>query len=251
MTLALRTQMFPRSMFDMDTWFNPTLDNFDPFDEMDRMLSRNLEWINRPSFLEPMPVIPKVPRKYRVTVDCAGYAPSSLKTEIIDGKLVVHGKEDTKTKSGDFSTKEFRKTYKLPKHCETDKMISFVTPMGLMVVEVPLKLETGTVEDLVPKIVDTKEGKRVEMVCTLPTEVNPEKLEVTCKDRDIIIKGEDVQEKPDSVSRFHYYKRCTLPENTDLSAVKCTMENKKLKIEAPINPALTTSQRVIPIEMKK
>ena len=123
MTLALRTQMFPRSMFDMENWFNPTLDIFDPFDEMDRMLSRNLEWINRPAFLEPMPVVPKVPRKYRVTVDCAGYAPSSLKTEIVGGKLLVHGKEDIKTKAGDFSTKEFRKTFKLPKNCETDKLI--------------------------------------------------------------------------------------------------------------------------------
>ena len=87
-------------------------------------------------------------------------------------------------------------------------MISFVTPVGQMVVEVPLKLETGTVEDLIPKIVETKEGtKRVEMLCTLPAEINPEKVEITCKDRDIIIKGEDTQEKPDSVSRFHYYKR--------------------------------------------
>ena len=207
MSLALRHTVFPRSMYDMDTWFNPTLDIFDPFDEMDRMLSRNLEWITRPSFLEPLPIIPKVPRKYRVTVDCAGYTPSALKTEILNGKLVVHGKEDTKTKSGDFSTKEFRKTYKLPPTCETEKMVSFVTPLGQMVIEVPLKGETGMTEDLFPKIVDTKDGKRVEMTCEVPTGVDPTKLEVTCKDRDLIIKGEDVQEKPDSVSRFHYYKR--------------------------------------------
>jgi HSP20 family molecular chaperone IbpA len=207
MSLALRHQTFPRSMFDMDTWFTPTLNNFDPFDPMDRMLSRNLEWITRPSFIEPMPLIPLVPRKYRVTVDCAGYSPTSLKTEIVGSKLIVHGKEDFKTKTGDFSMKEFRKTYKLPENVETEKMVSFVTPMGQMVVEVPLKGETGCTEDLFPKIVDAKEGKRVELTCVVPPGVDPKKLEVTCKDRDLIIKGEDITEKPDGISQFHYYKR--------------------------------------------
>ena len=251
--MTLRTDMFPRSMFNMDTWFNPTLDVFDPYDEIDRMLSRNLEWINRPSFLEPLPLIPRVPRKYRVTVDCAGYSPTALKTEIKEGKLCVHGKEESKDKSGDFSTKEFRKTYKLPENAETDKMVSFVTPLGQMVVEVPLKSETtttGGLEDLFPQIIDTKEGKTVQMSCTVPQGVDPNKLQITCKDRDLIIKGEDVQEKPDSISRMHYYKRCTMPENTDFDALKCVMENNKLKIEAPIYPALT-QKRTIPIEMKK
>ena len=209
MALTVKHETFPRSMYDMDTWFTPTLDIFDPFDPVDRMLSRNLEWITRPSFIEPLPLIPLVPRKYRVTVDCAGYTPSQLKTDIVGGKLVVHGKEDTKTKAGDFSTKEFRKTFKLPDNVETEKMISFVTPLGQMVIEVPIKGETGhTMEDLFPKIVDVKEGgKRVELTCTVPTGVDPKKLEVTCKDRDVIIKGEDITEKPDGVTKFHYYKR--------------------------------------------
>jgi hypothetical protein len=40
----IRHSFLPRSMFDMDSWFRPTSDLFDPFDEMDHMLGRNLEW---------------------------------------------------------------------------------------------------------------------------------------------------------------------------------------------------------------
>ena len=52
--------------------FNQTLDWFDPFDELDHMIGRNMEWLQRPAFMEPLPLKPKVPHKYRITVDCAG-----------------------------------------------------------------------------------------------------------------------------------------------------------------------------------
>lgn len=249
----VKLDLFPRSMLDMDTWFRPTLDIFDPFDEIDRMIGRNIQWLTRPSFLEPMPLMPRVPRKYRITVDCAGYNPTSLKTDIQGKNLIVTGKEDIKEKTGDFSSKEFRKTYKLPDNTETDKLVSFVTPMGQLVVEVPLKVERGTMEqDLMPQITDTKEGgKMVTMKCTVPQGVDPNKMTVTVKDRDLIIKAEDVQEKPDTVSRMFYYKRCTLPETTDVNALKCHLEGtNQLKIEAPMNPTMTT-QRTIPIEGRK
>ena len=41
-----------------------------------------------------------------------------------------------------------------------------------------------------------------------------------------------------------------MPENTDFEGLKCTMQNNNLRIEAPINPALS-QKRMIPIEMKK
>ena len=43
--------------------------------------------------------------------------------------------------------------------------------------------------------------------------------------------------------------RCTLPENTDLTGLKCTMMNNTLRIEAPVSTTLT-HKRTIPIEMK-
>ena len=242
----------PRSLFDSGDWLHPTLDVFDPFDEIDRTMSRNLNWVNWPPFFEPQQRTPKVPRKYRVTVDCAGYSPSSLQTEIKEGKLYVHGKEESKESDEDFSTKEFRKTYKLPKNAEPEKMVSFVTPLSQMVIEVPLKSMTEeTEEDMSPKIVDLPEGgKQMTVKCSIPKDVNPEKLTVTCKNRDIIVKGEDIEAAEDTASRKHYYKRYTLPENTNFNDLKCRLENNNLIIQAPITEK-QTFQKQYPIEFKK
>ena len=248
----IRHSFLPRSMFDMDSWFLPTLDTFDPFDELDHMMGRNLEWLTIPSMLQIRQ--PKVPRKYRISLNCAGYNPKSIKTEIKDGNLCVNGKEEQKDENGDYSTKEFRKTYTLPENAENDKLVSFVTKQGQLVVEIPLKIEEqqkGTSDDLFPKIVDSKDGgKQVTMNCSIPKNVDPSKLSVTCKDRDLIIKAEDVQENEDKYSRRYYYKRCTMPEHTDFNALKCHFENNLLTIEAPVNPELERHHQ-IPIEFKK
>ena len=69
---------FPRSAFDTNQWMKPivnplatsalanpfnTLDFFDPFDELDHMVGRNLEWLNKPDFMPQMPLLPRVPQK--------------------------------------------------------------------------------------------------------------------------------------------------------------------------------------------
>jgi len=237
----------PRSMFEMDNWFHPTLETFDPFDELDHMVGRNMEWLQRPKFLEPIPAVPKVPEKYRICVDCPGYSPSALKTEFKNGKLVVTGKESKKDESGDFSQREFQKSYQLPTNAEPERLASFVAG-GKLVIEVPLKNER-VVDDLFPRIEEKNGHKSVAMNCSVPAGIDPSKVTVTCKDRDIIVKAEDKVEKPDGVSKTYYYKRCTLPENTDFTALKChfNKDSHKLSIEAPINPQLKHS-RHIPIE---
>ena len=118
-----------------------TLEEFDPFDELDRQLGRNLTWIKKPWTDTLLPKLPSVPQKYRITVDCAGYSPCSIKTELKKDKksVVVSGKENYKTSNGDWSNKEFMKTYKLPENCEPDKMVSFMTIGDRLVIEFPLK----------------------------------------------------------------------------------------------------------------
>ena len=255
--MALIPHVFlPRSMLDMDTWFRPTLEIFDPYDELDSVLGRNMHWLTRPSYLETALLQPKVPRKYRINFDCSGYDPKSLKTEIKDGNLILTGKEENKDeKTGDFSTKEFRKTYKLPKNIEADKLVSFVTGNGQLVIEIPLKVEASSSstnnDDLFPRIVDLKDGgKQVEMNLNLPNAIDPSKLTVTCKDRDLIIKAQSENETNDSKSSAYYYRRCTLPENTDFNGLKCELEKNKLTIKAPMSNALENVKQ-IPIEYKK
>jgi len=239
----------PRSLMDMDAWHRKafdthgpsTLDVFDPFDELDRTMGRNLQWLNKPAFLDINPFKhPKVPQKYRINLDCRGYSPKSIRTVIKDGKLYVEGSEGHKTEHGDYAVKEFKKTYTLPEEVDSDKLVSFMTTHGHLVIEIPFKnhgLTTGEInEALFPKIVDGPNGvKNVSLNLSLPKNIDPTKITVTCKDHDIIIKGEDKFEKPDGYSQTYYYQRTTLPENTDFKNMKCVYDEKHhLAINAPL-----------------
>lgn len=239
---------FPRSMFDMDLWHHPvggkqqqlalpnTLDLFDPFDELDHMVSRNLEWLNKPEFMG-LPLVPRVPQKYRIVVDCHGYQPKSIKTEIKNDRLTVIGHEEVRHEGEDFQVKQFKRTYKIPPTCETDKLVSFMTRHGQLVIEIPMR-ETNVHSntDLFPRIVDNVDGsKTVAMRFQVPENIAPEKVSLSIKDRDLIVKAEDKVEKPDGISRFFYYKRTTLPENTKFDELKCNYDNHQLSITAPLN----------------
>lgn len=274
MSSIIKHRFFPRSTFDYDIWNRPlavasvlsgpsTLDLFDPFDALDHALCRNLLWIDQPDFLRQLiaPAVPRVPHKYRIAVDCSGYNPKSIKTELSEdkSKLVVSAKEgDNKAtnEDGDFSVKEFRRTYKLPGDVETDKMVSFVTGEGRLVIEFPIKRDEkkttgGSVSgEMHPTITEENGKKIVKVNFEVPDGVDPSKITVSCKDRDVIVQAEDKVEKPDGVSQFFYYRRSTLPENTDFNALKCSLENNKLSIEAPIDPELKPGHRTIPIENK-
>jgi len=252
---------FPRASFDTENWHLPlmpqeimnTMDMFDPFDELDHMMGRNMEWLSRPDFL-PAVLQPKVPQKYRITVDCVGYSPKSIKTEVEGQKLTVSGREEVKQEgnTGDFSVKEFKKTYTLPAHAEADKLVSFMTGHGQLVIEVPLKeIQKHSNDDLFPRVVDVPSGgKHVQMKFHVPASIDPSKVHVSIKDRDLIVKAEDRVEKPDGVSRFYYYKRTTLPENTQFKDLKCNYDNNQISIDAPVNMEYK-AHRNVPIEHKK
>jgi HSP20 family molecular chaperone IbpA len=234
----------PRSIMDMDRWMKPmhtgtgplsTLDMFDPFCELDQVMGRNMQWLNKPESM--MPMLPKVPQKYRITLDCVGYSPKSIKTECKDFTLTVWGNESDKSETGDFSAKEFKKSYKLPDTADCDKMVCFMTDEGQLVIEVPLrehKLHMNM--DLFPKITETPSGgKQMSLTFAVPNQIHPEHVHVSIKDRCLVVKAEDKLVKPDGVTKFHYYKKTTLPENTDWDALKCKYDNHQISICAPLN----------------
>jgi HSP20 family molecular chaperone IbpA len=236
-------------MFDMDSWFKPphlshepsTLDMFDTFDDLDRQMARNMHWLTKPASLMTSPFRhPKVPQKYRINLDCRGYSPKSIKTEVKDGKLYINGSEGQKNPSGDYSVREFHKTYNLPEEVDPEHMSTFMTSHGHLVIEIPFKdhgLTTNAVnEALFPIITEGEKGqKNVSLKLTLPKNIDPSKITVTCKDHDVIIKGEDKFEKPDGYSQTYYYQRTTLPENTDFKHMQCVYDNTHhLSIKAPM-----------------
>jgi HSP20 family molecular chaperone IbpA len=72
------------------------------------------------------------------------------------------------------------------------------------------------------------------MRITVPEHIKPSHVHVMIKDRDLIVKAEDKVDRPDGCTRFFFYKRATLPENTDFNALRCNYDMGKLMVEAPL-----------------
>lgn len=267
-------KFFPRSMFDMDLWTMPrshvwepsTLDLFDPFDDLDRLMGRNFLWLNKPDLsllAAPHLLMPRVPNKYRINVDARGYSPKSIKIDVSEDKtkLIVSGSEGQPSDQEDFNHRQFRRSYKLPKNVELDKMASFMTSSGTLVIEIPIKEEENVMNklrmeesELLPRIVDAEngQGKQVTLSLPIPEGLDPSKIKVTCKDRDVIVQAEDKQESSDGVSQTYFYRRSTLPENTNFDSIKCVFDGgKKLTIQAPLNLDYQNTHRTIPVEFTK
>jgi len=251
--------IIPRSLFDMNRWVNPlnttgatTLDLFDAFDELDHTMGRNMQWLNKPEFLQPLSLGPIVPQKYRIVVDCPGFSADSVKTEIEGSRLAVHGREEERFEGEDFHVREFKKYYDLPKQCDYVKMVSFMTSPGHLVIEIPLK-ETATHlnAEMIPKIVDAKHGgKAVTLNFGVPENISPERVQVSIKDRDLIVRAEDKIENKDGMTKFYFFKRTTLPENTEFDKLEVHYDNHRLSVRAPLNlnwkPYKTIKMETVP-----
>ena len=108
-------------------------------------------------------------------------------------------------------------------------------------------------EEMFPKVVEGEKGmKNVHLNIHLPENIDPSKVKVTCKDRDLIVQAEEKSDTPDTSSQFYFYRRSTMPGNTDFTNLKCVMDkNHNLSVTAPVSTELKTSERSIPIEMRK
>jgi len=251
--------LIPHSIFDMDSWTQPSifqspfqsfsiLDAFDPFEEMDRMMSPNLLWINQPSSFEQQRQQPlNAPQRHRITIDCQGFQPESIKTEMCEGKegqqsLIVSASEEVSHEGEDYTRRSFKKTFLLPKNAQHEKLVSFMAPSGELIVEVPLApaiaTESAPAASFLPQIVDAPDGgKTVQLQLQIPENVDPDKIQVSLKGRDVIVKIEDKVETPNSYSRVHIYNKSRLPENTDLNGLRCIHHNNVLRICAPLDLA--------------
>jgi HSP20 family molecular chaperone IbpA len=279
MSSLIPFSFFPRRMFDMDNWLptstlapslstfasplstftSPlsTLDFFDPFDELDRMMSRNLQWIDRPESLLA-PLMPTVPHKYRITVDVPGFNADSIKTEIKDNQqgqkqLFVYANEESGQQGGDdYSKRELHKTFSLPNNIDYDKMVSFMAPGGRFVVEYPIKQTELQTQSLLPQLIDVPGGSmQVAINFPLPQSIDPNNVHVSVKDKDLIMRVEQKNETPDTRSNVYMYTRTTLPDNTDFNQLRCEVDNNQLRITAPVNQDVTRSTRNIPIQFRQ
>jgi len=202
-------------------------------------------------------VLGKMPQKFRILIDCSSCNPKSLKTHIKtvnEQKHLIVCADEQKGKKCEpsYICKQFKRTYTLPKQVDVNKMISFVTPNGQFVVEFPLQEVVCCLDiDMVPKIEKTPQGRVVSLRVPIPLNVDPAKVTLTVKGRDVILRFEDRFGTEDCVSRVYFYNRCTLPESADLNKIKCCADKHRLIITAPLRTDVTTWQsREIPIQRK-
>jgi len=239
-----RRNSLSRSSSMLDFWnrrpmldFGPNFHDFntirDPFDEIDLLAGNDLMWLHRPSLIRTY-VVPRQPEKYRVTVDCSGFNPNSIKTEVSGLKVIVTAREEQRQDSNNYTMREFKKSYDLPANSETEKLTSYVVGKEQLVIEVPLKQEQVLAQELYLHPVVSDDKKYVSMEFSFPEYLDPSKVSVVCKDNDLIIRAEDRLGTWDKMSQFSYYKRVTMPENTDFYELKCKMDKNVLSIRAPL-----------------
>lgn len=194
------------------------------------------------SMFTPSPLV-GLSNNLRITLDCTGYSPKSIKTDVIGNKITVTAREEDRQSSDNYTIKEFKRSYDLPKNADVEKLQSFISPSGQLFIEVPVKLPKY--EETLPKITD--DGKSFTMVYTIPDYIDPTKVSVSSKERDIVIKSEDKSEDDKS---FVYFKRFALPENVDFNQLSCSLDRNKLTISAPVRAETRPSYRKIPIQNK-
>lgn len=238
-SLARRSSMhdfWRRPIIDFGPTFldlNDKLDLHDPFDELDLMAGNNLMWLHRPSMIRTY-VVPRQPEKYRVTVDCTGFNPNSIKTEVTGKTVIVTAREEIRVDSNNYSMKEFKKSYDLPVNAETEKLTSYVIGTEQLIIEVPLREERVLAQEIYVHPIVSEDKKFVTMEFAFPEYLDPSKMSVVCKDNDLIIKADDRTGTWDRQSHFSYYKRVTMPENTNFYELKCKMDKNVLSVHAPL-----------------
>jgi len=205
--------------------------------------------------MQTQQVLDKMPQKFRILIDCSSCNPKTLRTHIKkvnDQKHLIVCTDEQKVKKSESSYRPLKRTYTLPKQVDVNKMISFVTPQGHFVVEFPLQEVASCLDiDIVPKIEKTPEGRIVSLRVPIPESVDPSKVTLMAKGRDVILRFEDRFGTEDSVSRVYYYNRCTLPDSADLNMIKCSADKHRLIITAPLRTDVKTWQlREIPIQRK-
>jgi len=256
---------FPRQLFDFENFLGPSLDLFDPFDEIDlasdRMQSA-LQWLQDPPRFQrelcPVTGHKKRPHsdKFRVTLDVTGYKPEDLSVKVVGRKLYIDGKQEFRD-GEDFSVKEMRKTYDLPENASFEHMTSFLTAKGTLVVEFPLVTQTKERDDhhrqlqqygdkefnfdeflksaFEPKICDDtdKGGKKIDLSLDM-TGFRPDQIQIHLKDHDLIVQAESSASDKHHTARSYIYKAVTLPPNIDIEHMRSFLhDGKRLIITAP------------------
>lgn len=241
----------------ISSFMHPMLDIVSPFMDRQMMSSGRQQpsWFNigssqrsfRPQRkLSQGSGVTKMPQKYRIVVACPNLSASSLKAQIKRSS----GSEQSHLVV--FGGKQFKRSFTLPKQVECNKMTKFVLPTGQLCVEFPfLEVPTSLDITLSPKIFKSPEGRIMSLCVPIPRFVDPSKVQLQTKGREIIVRFEQRCDSCECVSRVYFYNRVTLPDSVDMNSLKCKSDKHRLMITAPFSGVTGVAKlRVIPIQRK-
>ncbi|RWS20773.1 protein lethal(2)essential for life-like protein [Leptotrombidium deliense] len=88
--------------------------------------------------------------EFRVALDVSHFNPDELEVKTVDGNwILVEANHGEKQDEHGFVSRQFTRKYKLPNECEADKVVSLLTPEGILVITAPKK-STNNNETVIP-----------------------------------------------------------------------------------------------------
>jgi len=154
----------------------------------------------------------RTPQKYRITVNCQGFDPNTIRTklrrELGQNHLIL-------TCQGQQEQASCKRSFTLPQNCLVDKMQKSIVGRNQLVCEFPLKRRLDL--DLVKHVVGSGNGKMYVAECRIPDFVDPTQVTVCVKGHELIVCLKDTLS--DKVAKGQFVVRTTLPIKTDITNI--------------------------------
>jgi crystallin alpha B len=77
--------------------------------------------------------------KFEIKLDCSHFKPEEITVKTIGNNVVINGKHEEKLDKHGWVQREFTRRYALPEGCEVEKVVSNLSPKGILSIEAPKK----------------------------------------------------------------------------------------------------------------
>merc|ERR1711963_1390988 len=187
--------------------------------------------------------------KLEISLNTAGYQPSELSVNVGDGELVIEGRHEERSQTGEMMvSRQFRRQYGLPPHTKLNQVVSNLSEDGVLVVTVP---KEKRITELKENKIKMERKKSVEL--SLDTAgYKPDELKVTAGRGVVCVEGKH-EEKSQSgevmVSR-QMSRQYHLPASADQAQVTSNLSRDGvLLITIPKIQQHINQDRNVPITM--
>jgi HSP20 family molecular chaperone IbpA len=203
-------------------------------------------------------------KRFRVTFDVSQFKPEEICVSTENNKLVVHAKHE-EAGSGSNVSREFKRQFDIPKHVDSQKLISTLSKDGILQIEAPVpapayqqiqetaqthkfpahviaplssqKLQMGVQHEYrAGPVVTEKDGAKImKLTVDIGTDYKPEDISVKTVDKKLLVTARHEESSAGRTSVREFNREFELPGNVDPNSVTASMtEDGKLLVEAPL-----------------